>query len=92
MTARSLVSASLAFAGLVAAAIAIANERRMQRHRMPGVSYGAVTFRRDGGWQRSDLFTEQGLACQRAAARSGMIAVTCWVLALVVWVALTGPH
>jgi len=60
----------------------------MQRHRQPGVSYAAVTLRRDGGWRRTDLFTAEGLRHQARAARFGFIAVLCWVLALIVWVVL----
>ena len=33
----------------------------MQRHRQRGVTYSAVTFRRDGGWKHSELFTARGL-------------------------------
>ena len=58
--------------GLFALALAVHNERRMQKHRRPGVTYGQVTWRRDGGWRRSDLFTDEGLAYQRAAAKWGI--------------------
>jgi hypothetical protein len=61
-------------AGLFALALAVVNERRMQRHRKPGVTYGQATLRRDGGWKRSDL-TDEGLAYQRAAAKWGFVGV-----------------
>jgi len=78
---------ALALAGLGAGveAYAIVCERRMQRQRRPGVSYWAATLRRDGGWQRTDLFTPEGLVEQRRAARSGMIGAGLWGLALVAW-------
>ena len=79
---------ALGLAGALAAALAVRSERRMQRHRQPGVSYAAVTLRRDGGWRRTDLFTPEGLRHQARAARFGLMAVVCWALALVVWVVL----
>lgn len=88
MNAQILGSATLALGGVLAAALAVRSERRMQRHRQPGVSYAAVTLRRDGGWRRADLFTVEGLRHQTRAARFGFIAVLCWVLALLVWVVL----
>ena len=66
--------------------VAIYNERMMQRHRHPGVSYRDVTFRKDGGWRRTDLFTEQGLRYQRRASGFGVPGALLWVLALVAWV------
>jgi hypothetical protein len=66
--------------GAIAAALAVVNERRMQRHRQPGVTYGQVTFRRDGAWRRTNLFTPEGLRYQRRAARYGFIAAGCWLL------------
>lgn len=65
--------------------VAIYNERRMQRHRRPGVSYSDVTFRRDGAWRRSDLFTEEGLRHQRLASSFGVPAALLWVLALIAY-------
>jgi hypothetical protein len=73
-------------AGVFCAIVAVVYERRMQRHRQPGVSYAQVTFRKDGAWRRTDLFTPEGLAHQAKAARYGMIAAGCWVLALIAWV------
>ena len=67
---------------IIAFTVAIVNERRMQRHRQPGVGYAAATFRRDGGWRRADLFTETGLGFQRRAAKWGMIGAACLVLSL----------
>jgi len=76
----------LIISGVVAMIVAIVNERRMQRHRQPGVGYWDVTLRRDGAWKRGDLFTETGLAFQRRAAKWGMIGAACLVAALIVLV------
>ena len=84
----TILALTLAGAGCWSAAVAVRHERRMQRHRLPGVTYAAVTFRRDGGWGRTDLFAPEGLAEQRRAARAGMIALACWILALLGWLVL----
>jgi hypothetical protein len=78
------------FAGLsaVSFAAAVMHERRMQRHRQPGVSYRDVTLRRDGGWRRDDLFTAEGLAHQSKASRFGLLGVVLALAALLAWVAL----
>jgi hypothetical protein len=60
----------------------------MQRHRQPGVTYRDVTLRRDGGWRRADLFTEQGLRYQRRASTWGIGGGTLLVAALLAWVVL----
>jgi hypothetical protein len=88
-----VAAAVLALAGNVFVIVAIYNERRMQRHRQPGVSYAQATFRRDGGWRRADLFTPEGLTYQRRAARFGVIAVSLWILAMGAWLgaALSQP-
>ena len=78
----ALVAGVLAIVGLAFAIRAIAAERRMQRHRRPGVSYWTATLRRDGGWQQADLFSGEGLVEQRRAARAGVTAAVLWVLAL----------
>jgi hypothetical protein len=83
-----LVSSLLAIAGTTSAGLAVWNERRMQRHRQPGISYAGVTLRRDGGWRRADLFTPEGLRYQSRASRFGLTAVALWVLALLAWVLL----
>ena len=57
----------------------------MQQHRQPGMTYAAVTFRRDGGWRRSELFTARGLECQAQAARFGVGAAVLWGVALLSW-------
>jgi hypothetical protein len=88
MNAQLAVTCILAAAGAASAALAIRCERRMQRHRQPGVGYAAVTFRRDGGWRRADLFTAEGLRYQRQASRFGVTAAGLWLLALASWVAL----
>jgi len=60
----------------------------MQQHRQPGVTYVAVTFRRDGGWRKSELFTARGLEYQAQAARFGMMAAALWGVALLSWALL----
>jgi len=60
----------------------------MQQHRQPGVTYAAATFRRDGGWRKSELFTARGLEYQAQAARFGMTAAALWVVALLSWALL----
>jgi hypothetical protein len=54
----------------------------MQKHRQPGVSYRDVTFRKDGGWKREDLFTEAGLAHQKRASTFGVVGLLFLLLAL----------
>ena len=81
-------TSTLTLAGVVAATLAVVNERRMQQHRQPGVTYAAATFRRDGGWRRSELFTARGLEYQAQAARFGVIAAVLWGVALLSWVSL----
>jgi hypothetical protein len=78
----------LALGGIVSATLAIVSERRMQQHRQPGVTYAAVTFRRDGGWRKSELFTARGLEYQAQAARFGVMAAVLWVVALLSWALL----
>ena len=90
MTVQVVVSGVLAAAGVVCASLAVRSERRMQRHRQPGVGYAAVTLRRDGGWRRGDLFTAEGLRHQARASRLGALAAGLWVAALATWVALGG--
>jgi hypothetical protein len=76
---------ALAAAGILALVGAIVNERRMQRHRQPGVTYAQVTWRRDGAWRRADLFTPRGLELQRRASTFGVTGAALLVLALAVW-------
>jgi len=83
-----VTAVALAVLGLLSALIAIYHERRMQRHRLPGVSYADVTFRRDGGWRRSDLFAPEGLAHQRQGSKYGILAAALWLLALAAFVLL----
>jgi hypothetical protein len=80
-----LIPAALALAGSILVGVAVLNERRMHRHRQPGVTYAQATYRRDGGWRRADLFTPEGLAYQRQASRYGVIGAALWVLALIAW-------
>jgi hypothetical protein len=77
-----LVTLSL---GIVSLTTAIVNERRMQRHRQPGVSYADVTLRRDGGWKRAELFTDEGLRFQRRAAKWGFYGMVFIVLTAILW-------
>jgi hypothetical protein len=70
-------------AGTVLMAVAIYNERRMQRHRQPGVTYAQVTFRRDGAWKRADLFTPEGLRHQRLASGFGVPGALLWAAGLI---------
>ena len=74
--------------GVLFAGLAVASERRMHRHRQPGVTYAAATLRRDGGWRRADLFTPEGLKHQARAAGMGFMTACCWVLALASFVLL----
>jgi hypothetical protein len=78
----------LALAGVACVARAVYCERRMHRYRQPGVDYWQATLRRDGGWRRDDLFTPEGLALQREAARFGWLGAALWILALGAWIAL----
>jgi hypothetical protein len=70
-------------AGTISMAIAVFNERRMHRHRQPGVTYAQATFRRDGGWRRTDLFTPAGLGYQKQASRYGVLGALLWIVALI---------
>jgi hypothetical protein len=72
--------------GTVSMGVAIFNERRMHRHRQPGVTYAQATYRRDGGWRRSDLFTPEGLTFQRRASKYGVLGAALWVLALLTYI------
>jgi hypothetical protein len=74
-------------AGVASLLMAVSYERRMQRHRQPGVSYRDVTLRRDGAWRRADLFTERGLAYQSKASTWG-VAGAGLLVAFVVMLAL----
>lgn len=87
MNAQLLVSSLLGLAGVACAATAIYCERRMHRHRRPGISYADATLRRDGGWQRADLFTEDGLRYQRRASAFGVLGAALWLGALLAWIA-----
>ncbi len=82
------IAGALALAGLGFLAAAVVHERRMHRHRQPGVSYAAATLRRDGGWRRTDLFTPEGLRLQRRAAVRGVTGALLLLASLLAWVAL----
>lgn len=79
------VASILLAAGTVSVGIAIVSERRMHRHRQPGVTYAQATFRGDGAWQREDLFKTEGLRLQRLAATFGGLGAGLWVLGLLGW-------
>ena len=85
-----LVSATLAGLGVFTLGLAVACERAMQRHRQPGVSYRAVTLRKDGGWRRTDLFTDTGLRYQRRASSFGVIGAVLLLASLLAYVLLAG--
>ena len=90
MSVQRTVAGVLALVGVGLMAIAVSHERRMQRHRRPGVSYADVTLRRDGGWRREELFTAEGLAHQRRASRCGVAGAICCLAAIAAWAALDG--
>ena len=83
------IAAAIFLIGSMSVLVAVYHERRMHRHRQPGVTYAQATFRRDGGWRRTDLFTEQGLAHQRRASRFGVTGALLWLVALLVWTVLS---
>jgi hypothetical protein len=85
-----MVTSALALVAIGAWTMAVLNERRMHRHRQPGVSYSAATFRRDGGWRRGELFSAEGLAFQRKASGYGIAGVVLMLLALAAWIVLGG--
>ena len=82
------IASILLAAGTVSMAVAVFNERRMHRHRQPGVTYAQATFRRDGGWRRADLFRPDGLRFQRKASTFGVLGAFLWVAGLVSWAVL----
>ena len=86
LTIQLFCSALLGVLALGSFGVAIAFERRMQRHRQPGVTYADVTLRRDGAWRRADLFTPEGLALQRQASRFGLLGALFAAAALVAWI------
>lgn len=83
---RFYVVAALFALGTLSVLVAVYHERRMHRHRQPGITYARATFRRDGGWRRTDLFTQHGLAHQRQASRFGLAGALLWILALLAWI------
>jgi hypothetical protein len=84
------VPALLACLGVVLLGAAVVAERRMQKHRQPGVTYAQVTLRRDGGWRRADLFTPTGLRYQRRASLCGVTGAVLLVASLLAWIGLGG--
>ena len=82
------ISAFLALAALVCVAIAVTQERRMHRHRQPGITYADATLRVDGGWRRADLFTPAGLRHQRRASLWGVTGGVLLLASLLAWVIL----
>lgn len=80
------IPGALGAIGILCLGWAVVNERRMQRHRQPGVTYAQVTLRKDGGWRRRDLFTDEGLVYQRRASSWGVLGAALLVAALIlVW-------
>ena len=77
-----MILAILVAAGVASLIWAVVNERRMQRHRRPGVSYRDVTLRRDGGWKRDELFAPEGLVYQRQASKWGVTGALLLILAV----------
>ena len=88
MTPQLLASGLLALAGVAFLVAAVVHERRMHLHRQPGVTYADATLRRDGGWRRRDLFTDEGLRHQRRASLCGVTGALLLVASLTAWVAL----
>ncbi|HEY0997706.1 MAG TPA: hypothetical protein VGD77_17075 [Gemmatimonadaceae bacterium] len=88
MNSQLLASVPLAAAGVMLLVTAVACERRMHRHRQPGVSYADATLRLDGGWRRPDLFTAEGLRLQRRASRCGVTGAGLLLASLALWVVL----
>lgn len=91
VTTQVLVAGALATAGVACLAMAVSHERRMHRHRQPGVTYAATTLRRDGGWRRTDLFTPAGLQLQRRASLRGVTGAVLLLASIVAWIVL-GTH
>ena len=74
--------------GVICLATAVMYERRMHRHRQPGVSYAEATLRKDGGWRRSDLFTAGGLQLQRKASLWGVTGGVLLLASIGAWMVL----
>ena len=88
MTTQVLVTSLIAAAGVACLATAVSYERRMHRHRQPGVTYAEATLRKDGGWRRSDLFTPVGLQLQRKASLWGVAGGVLLLASLAAWMVL----
>ena len=90
MTPQLLASSVLALVAVAFFAAAVVHERRMHGHRRPGVSYRRATFRRDGGWRRGDLFTEDGLRHQQRASLYGITGAALLIASILAWMVLGG--
>ena len=88
MTTQVFVAGAMAVAGCACLATAVTYERRMQRHRQPGVTYADATLRKDGGWRRSDLFTPVGLQLQRKASLWGVTGGVLLLASIAAWIVL----
>lgn len=88
MTTQVEVASTIAVAGVASLATAVSYERRMHRHRQPGVSYVEATLRKDGGWRRSDLFTPVGLQLQRKASLWGVTGGVLLLASIAAWMVL----
>lgn len=89
MTTPLSIAGLLGSAGILCLVAAVTNERLMQRHRQPGVTFRQVTLRRDGAWRRTDLFTGRGLTYQRRASLFGVTGTALLVIAIAAYVRLT---
>ena len=83
-----VIAGAFGVAGIGFLLAAVVEERRMQRHRQPGVSYASATLRRDGGWRRAELFTSEGLRHQRRASACGIVGALLLMAALLAWIVL----
>jgi hypothetical protein len=88
MNQQLITSGIVATLGLGCLVVAVVHERRMHRHRQPGVTYRQATFRRDGGWRRADLFTDVGLWHQRRASSYGITGAILLCASILAWVVL----
>lgn len=88
MTTQALLASVIAAAGVACLATAVSYERRMHRHRQPGISYAEATLRKDGGWRRSDLFTPVGLQLQRKASLWGVTGGVLLLASIAAWTVL----
>lgn len=87
-TTELVIPGAAALAGVAFLVAAVVHERLMHRHRKPGVSYRAATFRLDGGWRREELFNAEGLRMQRRASLCGVTGAVLLLASLLLLVVL----